>query len=76
MAGLSLVPPSASIDAEAQLDKFWRTVAEAAGEAITAVDPRHPDLDLMQSVVRHCRVAAGLPPLHLTGLGPTSDRGA
>lgn len=47
---------------------FWEGVAQAASEALNSVSSSHPDLDVMQALVRDARVAAGLPPVLLQPL--------
>lgn len=50
-------------DHDVQWDRFWRKVAEVAGDEIMTVSPSHPDLVVMQALVRDARAAAGLPPV-------------
>lgn len=54
--------PDRTLDHEAEWTSFWNELALIASQAIRSVSVDHPDGDLLRSVCRDCRIAAGLPP--------------
>jgi hypothetical protein len=63
MAGLSIVPPPAPINFDAEDDAFWAAVADATKDALDQVSPDHPNRQEMRKFTSSVHKAAGRPPV-------------